>query len=53
MNGNFLTVTLFLYFKEMTGGCETFLQVFLISQMPRFTFTEPIRVLLVFALRRA
>ena len=29
MNGNFLTVTLFSYFKEMsTSGCETFLPVF-------------------------
>ena len=53
MNGNFLTVTLFLYFKEMTSGCDTFLPVFLISQMPKFTFIEPINVLLVFALPRA
>ena len=28
MYGNFLTVTLFSYFKEMTSGCKTFLPVY-------------------------
>ena len=52
MNGNFLTVTLCSYFKDMSSGCETFLPVFLIphDRMSKFTFTEPKHVLLVFAL---
>ena len=33
----------------MTSGCATFLPVFLLSQIPKLTFTEPIHVLLVFA----
>ena len=49
MNENFLTVTFFSYSKEMTTGCATFLPVFFPSQIPKLTFAEPIRVLLVFA----
>ena len=47
----FLSRYYILYFKRMTSGCENFLSVvFIISQMPTFTPTEPIRVLLLFAL---
>ena len=31
MNGNFLTISLFSYFKEITSGCETFLPVFFLN----------------------
>ena len=33
MNRNLLTFTLFSYFKEMTGDCETFLPVFNLSNV--------------------
>ena len=47
MSGNLLTVTLFSYLKEMTSGCKTFLLVFsVISQMSKFTFTEPIHAII-------
>ena len=47
----FLSRYYILYFKRMTSGCENFLSVvFIISQMPTFTPTEPIHVILLFAL---